>query len=616
MKSLNIFFSNKNFQKFFNSIFLIGFFFLLNNFGFNETNLKSSYLVLFGFYLFCTFIKYGYYLFFIINIAFFIYMRIYSEYDFSLFFFQILFLSLYISDKELVLLSSKYSKFELNGILQLVSFAIIFIFTLLSQNSFLQYEILDHDTSTLLLISQEFFDGFLPYERQWDDKQPLFYFFSYIILLITNTNFLLFKVVFDIFTFLNAFVIYLFVFRKLRKSFIISITSSLLYLLISSQPWANSEYSEIMSLTFLSIGFYLSFSKRNKYIFYLVGFFFSLSTLINIGSGIFIVGFLFSIYLNFKKNYKEAFFKFFLGFGIPHLLITMTYSLNGLFGVYLTTILKIPISYTTTDSYFFYDLRVFIESIFKTNIFLCLLFLISFFNILNIFFKLASNSFKDGIKFSVILFVFCSLLFFYLANKGYYHHLIYLIFFVSISLSLVSSSNLKAVLFCSFLLVLFSHFPNYATNSYFNLSNHNQIYEEYPIRNLSENLMKDFNKNDLSILALDNLLILFYLQQNNDIYIVHPTNHNEYFIVDNFINENIINVNYIEQSLQNNVDLVICSTNKDKDLYYEINSQNFMCTQSFLIGARDLEISQDIFENSEYYYNSNKISKIFKINNN
>ena len=614
MQTLNIFFSSKNSHKYFNLIFLVGFFFLLNNFGFNETNLKSSYLLLLGFYLFCTFIKYGHYLFFSINIVFFIYMGIYNQYDFSLFFFQILFLSLYIFDKELLPSSSKISEFELNGIFELVPVAIIFIFTLLSQNNFLQYEILDHDISTFLLISQEFFDGFLPYERQWDNKQPLFYFLNYIILLITNKNFLLFKVVFDIFTFLNALVIYFFANRKLRKSYLVSIVSSLLYLLISSQPWANAEYSEIMSLTFLSIGFYLSFSKRSKYIFYLVGFFFSLSTLINIGSGIFLVGFIFTLYLNFKKNYIEAFFKFFLGFGIPHLLVAIIYSLNGLFEVYLTTIFKIPISYTTTDSYFFYGLRVFIESIFKTNIFLCLLFLIPLFNLLNIFFKLALNSFKDSINLSLFLFVFCSVLFFYSGNKGYYHHLIYLIFFVSVSLALVFSSNLKVVLFTSFLVVLFTHFPNYATNSYSNLSDYNQIYEEYPLRNLSQQLLEEVNNKDLSILALDNLLILFYLEQNNDIYIVHPTNHNEYFMIDNFINGNIIKSNYIEESLQNNIDFVICSANKEENLYYEINDQNFLCTESFLIMGRDLNISQDIFDKSEYYYNSNKISKIFKMN--
>ena len=126
--------------------------------------------------------------------------------------------------------------------------------------------------------------------------------------------------------------------------------------------------------------------------------------------------------------------------------------------------------------------------------------------------------------------------------------------------------------------------------------------------------MEEVTNKDLSILALDNLLILFYLEQNNDIYIVHPTNHNEYFMIDNFINGNIIKANYIEQSLQNNIDLVICSTNKEENLYYEINDQNFLCTESFLIMGRDLNISQDIFDKSEYYYNSNKISKIFKIN--
>ena len=616
MQTLTNNFSNKNSPKIFYLIFLLGFFFLLNNFGFNDTNEKSSYLALFGLYLFCSFIKYGDYLFYFINSAFFVYTTINSEYDFSLLFFQILFLSLYISDNELINFSSKFSRFNLKGITNLVFVLIIFIFTLLSQNNFLQYEILDHDTSTLLLISQEFFDGFLPYERQWDDKQPLFYFLSYIILLITNKNFLLFKVVFDIFTFVNASVIYFFVYTKLRKSFSVSIISSLLYLLISSQPWANSEYSEIMSLTFLSIGFYLSFGKRNKYIFYLTGFFFSLSTLVNIGSSIFIIGFLYTLYLNFNQNYREAFFKFFMGFSVPHLLTIMIYSLNGLFKVYLTTILKIPISYTTTDSYFFYDFRVFIESIFKTNMFLCILFLIPVFNMSNVFFKLAVNRFRDNLNLSISLFIFCSILFFYLANKGFYHHLIYLIFFVSIALSLVLSNNLKVIVYLSFFVVLFNHFPNYATNSYSNLSEYNQIYEEYPLRNLSEQLMEEANNSDLSILALDNLLILFYLDQNNDTYIVHPTNHNEFFIIDNFINENIINANYIEQSLEKNIDFVICSTNKEDNLYYEINSQNFECTQSFFIGAKDLEISQDIFEDSEFYYNSNKITKIFKITDN
>ena len=45
---------------------------------------------------------------------------------------QILFLSLYISNKELLLSSSKFSKFQLNGIFQFLPVGIIFIFTLLN----------------------------------------------------------------------------------------------------------------------------------------------------------------------------------------------------------------------------------------------------------------------------------------------------------------------------------------------------------------------------------------------------------------------------------------------------------------------------------------------------
>ncbi len=614
MQSFIKLFENKYSSKIINLIFLTGFYFLLNNFGFNENDLKNYFLVFIFVYLFCTFLKYGDYLFYFVNVGLLIFLIFNNEYNFSLFFFQVLFFSLYIFDKELLIFSPKIFKFKLDGILQLVPILIIFVFTLLSQNNFLQYEILDHDTSTLLLISQELFDGFLPYERQWDDKQPLFYFLSYIILSLTNKNFLLFKVVFDIFTFLNAVIIYLFAYKKLGKSITTSTTSSFLYLLVSSQPWANSEYSEIMSLTFLSIGFYLSFGRRNKYSVYLVGLLFSISTLINIGTAVFIIGFLFTLYLNSKKNFVSVYSKFFIGFSIPHLLMILIYYLNGLFKVYLTTIFKIPITYTTTDSYFFYGLRVFIESIFNTNIFLCLLFLIPLFNMLNVVYEIILDKFQDRINLSTTLFLFCSILFFYLANKGYYHHLIYLIFFVSISLSLVNSINLKIVLFLSFFIVLINHFPSYAINSYSNLSEHKKIYEEYPLRNISEELEQVVTDNYVSILALDNLLILFYLEQKNDIYIVHPTNHNEYFIIDNFINENLIVADYVEQSLQSNVDLIICSSDKEDNIFYEIKSQNFLCTQNNLVGYKELNISQDIFEASEYYYNSNKVSKIFKIN--
>ena len=50
-------------------------------------------------------------------------------------------------------------------------------------------------------------------------------------------------------------------------------------------------------------------------------------------------------------------------------------------------------------------------------------------------------------------------------------------------------------------------------------------------------------------------------------------------MIDNLIKENIINDNYIEQSFENNIDLIICSTDKEDNIFYEIKSQNFLCTQ-------------------------------------
>ena len=124
-----------------------------------------------------------------------------------------------------------------------------------------------------------------------------------------------------------------------------------------SLPWANAEYSETMSITFLGFAYYLILGDENKKNRdYLCGFAIGVSTLINIGSGLFLLGFGLIVILKYRKNIINKILFLFYGFSSIHLLVFLIYYLRGLSEIYLLTLFKIPLSYTSTETFFFYDL--------------------------------------------------------------------------------------------------------------------------------------------------------------------------------------------------------------------------------------------------------------------
>ena len=56
---------------------------------------------------------------------------------------------------------------------------------------------------------------------------------------------------------------------------------------------------------------------------------------------------------------------------------------------------------------------------------------------------------------------------------------------------------------------------------------------------------KNYEVENLNVLALDHTLLLFYLDVPNYSYIVHPTNNNEEFVVKNLLELKRINKNYV-----------------------------------------------------------------------
>ena len=84
--------------------------------------------------------------------------------------------------------------------------------------------------------------------------------------------------------------------------------------------------------------------------------------------------------------------------------------------------------------------------------------------------------------------------------------------------------------------ITFSAFFN---KSFSNLSNLNNLQQNYPLYQLSNKIDSYFENDDYTVLAIDYVLVLHYLEKQNYAYIVHPTNHFEDYIENTLINLDI-----------------------------------------------------------------------------
>ena len=137
-----------------------------------------------------------------------------------------------------------------------------------------------------------------------------------------------------------------------------------------SLPWATSEYSELFSLFFLSLSINMILNyiknKSNQYLF-ISGMLFGMSTLTNQGSGIFIICFVLLLFL--ENNLYQDILKFVSGIALPHILFLFIYFINGSTEIYLTTLFKIPLLYTSSGSNnSINELLVFVRELYFSNI--------------------------------------------------------------------------------------------------------------------------------------------------------------------------------------------------------------------------------------------------------
>lgn len=499
-------------------------------------------------------------------------------------------------EKKLFLISNKKK----------ILIGVYFLFLILAtQNYLLEYEIIDWDIGSYIVASNELQFNNIPYATQWESKGPILFYMYKFFLNLASGNLIYFKIISDSVLFLIAIVLFMKSLSITNKNLLISFTTVSVFILFMSQPFMISSYSEIYALLFLSSSIYLFFYKKNKYKYLISGFLLSLSTLVNQGTIIFLLPYLIDFLQNKVKKVK--FMSFFTAFTLPHLFFICLYFVNDLFEVYLATFISIPLGYTSANYSNLYELLIFFKKFleFNSNIYLILL-SIFFISFRSLFFyqTFLTNLFRN----SEIYFIMVSLLFYFIGSHNYYHHLIFFIYFLSLYIA-----RLKHDYFFNMMLsfVLFGTIYLMSTigvSSYKNINSLDTLYEEYPLRQLSEKIQNEI-EGEYEILALDYNLILYYLDKPNFSYIVHGTNLEEPYIIQSLENTGNITTNYLDYLQNSKPSIVICSPTMI--IRGEPTQRKFPCNLDHYPEYYQLD-TQDYFrQNLNFYFDPYKEINVF-----
>ena len=285
-------------------------------------------------------------------------------------------------------------------------------------------------------------------------------------------------------------------------------------------PWGTVEYSELIGLFYLSTSI-LFLNLQNKKLVYLSGIFFGIATLVNQGIVVFSIPLIYQLIK--KENPKRSIIRFLISFLTIQVFMMILYFVNGLIKTYFVTLLIVPLSYVASEVSLYTllkELWVFSKSILDFNVFVFVTFI---FISTILFLSFSKKTFWfDERKLFIINSLICIVItiIYVLGSTGYYHHLIFSLYFICLSVSLIQ--NFKSeIIFTTFVLIsLFTTLPKTINNSIENFNSLNSIQENYPLYQLSQEIDSYF-EDDYSLISLDHQLINFYLKKPNSAYVIY-----------------------------------------------------------------------------------------------
>lgn len=481
-----------------------------------------------------------------------------------------------------------------NPFFSILLFLFLAGFIFFTQFSTHNYETLSWDINSFLVTSTDIGNHFLPYEKHYENKPPLLFLFYYFVGNIAGGNLLIVKIINDIILFLCAINLYILLHQK-NKNIITSFIGTSLFAAFMSKNWFHPGYSEIYSLFFISISLILlNYNTKVKVL--ISGSFFAISTLINIGTIIFVIPLF--VKLNSLNKGVHKHFLFIGSFSLIHFAVVLLYFLKGLIENYIVSMITIPRNYPRDAQNIINEFWIAFKDLSEYSFFLtfALVIIISNF-VVTLLFKSGSLT---NIFYSVEFFlVVISLSFYFLAGMGYQHHLIFAIFFICYSFGIVKNNTtiISTLIICIFSIVYVLNI-NFST-SYENIKTGGDLVNNYPLYNIANNYFSNLSSED-TILALDNYLLLYYLGKENLSYISHPALYKSEFVIKPLSDINLVNSNEIEYSISLNPDYIICS--------------NLITECKNIVGYTEIEIDEVSTYYLHYYYGTKKDISIFKKN--
>lgn len=456
-----------------------------------------------------------------------------------------------------------------NEKINLILMIFVGLFLIINQSYMLRYETIDWDVNVFLAASQEIGRGNLPLESQFTTKPPLLSYLIYFITASSNQNLVFFKLFNDLLLLIMLYVMYKISFSITRNN-VKSLLPPLIFSNLIEQPWATTEYSEYYILLFISISIYFfKYRHINKFNKFIAGLFVGLSSLVNFGSILFIIPLVFFNYFH-QKKIKSSFLIVF-GLFFPHGVFTIVYLINNLFDEYITSIYLIPKAYTSGGIKIIDSLSIFFEKYYENVYLYILIFILLFTYISNI---LLTHKFKKNKSIDDFLllssYFIISILFFYLAGKGYDHHLILFLYFLTFSVIFI---NKKTIFYTTIMMIFLSSSllisKNYS-KSISNLTNLREISQSYPSLKIAS-FIESKNYSNIDILALDHTLVLYFLDEPNFSYNIHPANHYFPWITKNLVKLNKYSDNEISDLIKDKPEIIICLQTKIEDCFFDKN---------------------------------------------
>lgn len=446
-----------------------------------------------------------------------------------------------------------------------LNIVLLFVFIIITQNYYLNYETITWDVASYLVASQEINQGYLPFETQWESKGPLFMYLFNAVSIIAGKNYLYFRLYNDVLIFLITCLMYFKILIHTDSNKLKALVGSLFFSSLVSNVWYVSEYSEIYCLLFISLVSFL-FSKYHfgKYITPVYGALLSMATLINQGTILFTFPLLFLLILKTKRSeLVKKLINFSIGFIFPHIFFILLYASRDLTNIYLANYISIPLSYISSNDSSLYELMVWLRGFFDYNYFLySSIIVVIFFSIIDYFLKILINkNLKELISDFDNLNLIFAIAFYFIAGHNYYHHLFYFLFFLPFLIIKITKSSHISLINSFIIFASTSILINTFEISSNNLIQRNQIYQNYPLYQLSVEIDRNFT-NNYDVLALDYVLVLYYLQKPNNSYIVHPSNHFEDYIVNELIDLKKIQTNelsYISKLIEDEPTVLLCN---------------------------------------------------------